>query len=193
MKINYLFIPAVLALLLISGMPVFGERPDDDPRLKVEPPALVDKTEFLYAAGDFFLAGQPGKETLDSLYSVGVKMVINIRTAEEIDTHTAQDYDEGAYLSDMGLDYVNVPIGGTAGFTPEAIAAIDDAIKKTRGKVLIHCRSAGRATLAWMAWLIRFDGYTIDQAVELGKKAQFSFPLEDLLGYNISMEKADRE
>jgi protein tyrosine phosphatase (PTP) superfamily phosphohydrolase (DUF442 family) len=88
---------------------------------------------------------------------------------------------------------VNVPIGVPAGFTPEAVAAINDAITKTRGRVLIHCRTAGRATLAWMAWLIRFDGYTIDQAVDLGKKAQFSFPLEDLLGYNITMEKAGQE
>ena len=193
MKINFLHHPAVVILLMVTTIPLHGKQSDEDPSLKVEPPVLIDKTEFLYAAGDFFLAGQPEKETFDSLYSAGLKMVINIRTVEEMETHTVQAYDESEYVKAIGLDYVHVPVGGSAGFTPEAVAAINDAIKKARGKVLIHCRSAGRATLAWMAWLIRYDGYTIDQAVELGKKAQFSFPLEDLLGYGVTMKKAGKK
>lgn len=193
MKINFLRDSVLLVLLLITAIPLPGKQSDGDPGLKVEPPVLLDKSESLYAAGDFFLAGQPEKETFDSLFSAGLKMVINIRTEEEMEAHTAEAYDEKEYVKAIGLDYVHVPIGGSAGFTPEAIAAINDAIKKSRGKVLIHCRSAGRATLAWMAWLIRFDGYTIDQAVELGKKAQFSFPLEDLLGYGVTMKKAGKK
>jgi uncharacterized protein (TIGR01244 family) len=193
MKINYLLVTSVMAFMLFACRPLMGNQQADDLELKVSPPVLIDKQVSLYAAGDFFLAGQPAKETLDSLYSVGVKMVINIRTEEEMASHNLEAYDEGEYIRDMGMEYMHIPVGGTAGFTPEAITAINSAITKTRGKVLIHCRTAGRATLTWMAWLVRYDGYTLDQAVDLGKNAQFSFPLEDLLGYEITMQKAEEE
>lgn len=163
----------------------------DDSEIIIEPPVLIDQTVFLYQAGDIFLGGQPEMKTLDTLLDLGVTLVINVRTGMEVMAHNIEAYDEEDYVKEIGLEYIQIPIGGNEGFTPAAITGIDQAIKKTSGKVLIHCRTAGRATLAWMAWLINYRNYSIDDAVELGKKAQFSFPLPELLGYPVTIQKAD--
>jgi hypothetical protein len=39
-----------------------------------------------------------------------------------------------------------------------------------------------------MAYLIKSRGFTINKAVELGKKLKYSNPLEQLLGIEINME-----
>ena len=179
-----------LIVSLFVFYPVKGENPVDDPELLIEAPVLIDPSVFLYQAGDIYLGGQPTEKTLDTLLEIGITLIINIRTDPEVMTHNIEGYREEDYAREIGLDYIQIPIGGDAGFPPEAVTRIDQAIQNAGGKVLIHCRSAGRATLAWMAWLVRYRDYTIDKAVELGKKAQFSFPLEDLLGYPVTIKKA---
>jgi len=178
-------------LVLSFYSPVTGGKRVDDPALSIEPPVLIDPDVYLYRAGDIFLGGQPKEKTLDSLAKAGVTLIINIRTDPEVMTHDKEEYPEEDYIKGIGLEYIQIPIGGDAGYTPEAIARIDEAIEKTEGKVLIHCRTAMRATLAWMAWLVRYRDYTLDEAVELGKKARFSFPLEDLLGFPVSFQKGE--
>ncbi len=190
MKILLLRASVTLIVFLFVFYPVMGRNLVDDPPLSVAPPVLIDPSVNLYMAGDIFLGGQPTEQTLDTLSGIGVTLIINIRTNQEVLTHNIEGFDEEDYVKEIGLKYIQIPIGGDAGYTHEAIAGIDRAIKQTPGKVLIHCRSAGRATLAWMAWLIEYRDYKIDEAVALGKKAQFSFPLGDLLGYPVTIKKA---
>jgi len=188
-KIN-ISAPIILFLLLIC-YPTFSNWISDDSSKIVKPPVLMDPNVDLYQAGDIYLGGQPKTETLDTLLSLGLTLVINIRTEQEIATQIFEGYDEESYAKEIGLEYVHIPIGGATGYTPEAIAEIENSINDTNGKILIHCRSAGRATLAWMAWLVRFKDYSIDDAVKLGKMVKFTFPLEELLGYPISMHKEE--
>jgi len=181
----------VILIILLTFDQILSNTNSDIVELKIDSPILIDSSVFLYQAGDFFLGGQPEMETLDTLESLGVTLIINIRTEQEVITQKSTGYDEESYVIKKGLDYIHVPIGGVAGYTPEAIHAINNSIKLTKGKVLIHCRSAGRATLAWMAWLIRYNNYSIDDAVNLGKMARFTFPLEELLGFPVSMGKSE--
>ena len=181
----------VILMILLTFDQILSNTNSDIVDLKIDSPILIDSSVFLYQAGDFFLGGQPEMETLDTLVSLGVTLIINIRTEQEVNFQKSTGYDEESYVIKKGLDYIHVPIGGVAGYTPEAINAINNSIKLTKGKVLIHCRSAGRATLAWMAWLIRYNNYSIDDAVDLGKMARFTFPLEELLGFPVSMEKSE--
>lgn len=53
---------------------------------------------------------------------------------------------------------------------------------------MIHCASAGRVTHFFMAYLIKNKGYSINEAVEIGKSLKFSLPLEKLLDTEISLE-----
>ena len=55
-------------------------------------------------------------------------------------------------------------------------------------KILIHCRTGGRVTHFFMAYLIKDREYTINKAVKIGKDLRYSFPLESLLNAEISME-----
>ena len=181
----------VILIILLTFDQILSITNSDIVDLKIDSPILIDSSVFLYQAGDFFLGGQPEMETLDTLVSLGVTLIINIRTEQEVISQKSTGYDEESYVIKKGLDYIHVPIGGVAGYTPEAINAINNSIKLTKGKVLIHCRSAGRATLAWMAWLIQYNNYSIDDAVNLGKMARFTFPLEELLGFPVSMGKSE--
>jgi protein tyrosine phosphatase (PTP) superfamily phosphohydrolase (DUF442 family) len=55
-------------------------------------------------------------------------------------------------------------------------------------KILIYCRTGGRVTNFFMAYLIKNKEYSINEAVKIGKDLRFSFPLENLLNAEISME-----
>lgn len=191
MKTAFKIILTGFFLIIFFYSPLTGQKRADDQALSIESPVLIDPDVYLYKAGDIFLGGQPEEKTLDSLAKAGVTLIINIRTDPEVMTHDKEEYPEEDYIRGIGLEYIQIPIGGDAGYTPEAIGRIDQAIEKTEGMVLIHCRSAMRATLAWMAWLVRYRDYTLDEAVELGKKARFSFPLEDLLGFPVSFQKGE--
>jgi len=170
-----------LILLLLPVMVISQER-----KLSISDPVLIDESYNLYSAGDVFLAGQPMQTHLDSLIEAGVKLVINLRTDDEMD-HLS--YNESKYLKSKKIKYIHIPMGGDDGYNAETIDKMGKSINKTDGKVLIHCRSAGRATYAWMAWLIRYQDYSIDKAVRLGSKARFAVPFFDLLGYPITIQK----
>jgi protein tyrosine phosphatase (PTP) superfamily phosphohydrolase (DUF442 family) len=126
-----------------------------------------------------------------ALKEKGLNLVINVRTPEEMAALKKEGFNEEALLDSLRIPYKNIPIGGSSGFTKEAIDNIDSAIKENSGNIMIHCRSAGRATNAWVAWLINYNHIPVDQAVTLGKHMQMRFYLEDLLGYELSFGKKE--
>jgi len=150
---------------------------------------LLDSTIFLYKAGDFFISGQPTDSIIATLKDQDIGLIINVRTPEEMEIVKEHGFDEKSYSDSLNIPYVNVPIGGNYGFTQTSIKEINDAIQLHDGTVMIHCRSAGRATNAWMAWLINYYELPIDNAISLGKQMQFRFYLEDLLGYELLFDK----
>lgn len=170
--------------LFLLLLPVIGLC--QDRKLSTSDPVLIDESYNLYSAGDVFLAGQPTQNNLDSLFDAGVELVVNLRTEDEMD-HLS--FDESKYLKSKKIKYIHIPMGGDAGYKAEAIDKMGKAINKSDGKVLIHCRSAGRATYSWMAWLVRYQDYSIDEAVRMGSKARFTVPFFDLLGYPVTFQK----
>ena len=170
------------SFLLILSILGFGQ----DKKFSISDPVMIDKSYNLYYAGDVFIAGQPTQTNLDSLIDIGVKLVVNLRTDDEMNY---LNYDQAKYLKSKKIEYIHIPMGGDDGYKADAIDKMGKKINETEGKVLIHCRSAGRATYAWMAWLIRYQDYSIDEAVRLGSKARFNVPFFDLLGYPITIQK----
>jgi len=150
---------------------------------------LLDSATYLYQAGDFYIAGQPTDSSLKALKMEGLGLIINLRTEKEMESIKENGFDEEALADSLGIPYIKIPMGSGSGYTPETIKAIDDAIKQYPGKPMIHCRSAGRATYAWMAWLINFKDVPVDEAITLGKQIRFHLSLEDLLGYELSFDK----
>ena len=150
---------------------------------------LLDSAINLYQAGNFFISGQPGDSIFSTLKQKGLDLVINVRTPEEMEQLKQEGFNEEAFLNKLGIPYVQVPIGGAAGFSPDAIKNINSAIENHPGKVMIHCRGAGRASNALVAWLINYQNIPMNDAFTLGKQMQMRFYIEDLLGYELSFDK----
>ena len=176
---------SIVCLLLISGLFLHVRAQQRD----VPEPVLIDSAFNLYQIGNIYLSGQPDQEEFASLANNGVKLIINIRTAGEMKKFADEEFDEASYVKGLQVDYLNVGVGGPDGYNPEVIDVIANKIKASKGKVLIHCRSAARATMVWMAWLVRTGQSSIDEAINLGKKARYSTSFEDLLGFPVTEKR----
>jgi protein tyrosine phosphatase (PTP) superfamily phosphohydrolase (DUF442 family) len=150
---------------------------------------ILDSAINLYHAGDFYISGQPDREIFKGLKEKGLDLVINIRTPEEMKALEKEGFDQASFLDSLEVPYVLAPIGGNAGYTVESIEKINEAILGHKGNIMIHCRSAGRATNAWVAWLINYYKMPVNDAITLGKQMQLRFYIEDLLGYELSFGK----
>ena len=83
--------------------------------------------------------GQPTREQLAVMAKAGIKHVINLRPPQE------QDWDEGAYVTELGMKYHNLPVAGPAGVTSENAKKLDQLLQRLSGEpVLLHCSSSNR-------------------------------------------------
>jgi len=188
-----LYIKLILFLSLSICISAYGQENRPDRKLHIPKSKdeihLLDSTINLYKAGDFYISGQPNDSIIATLKDQDIGLIINVRTPEEMEIIKESGFDEEAFSDSLNISYVNIPIGGSYGFNQTSIKAINDAIISHDGAVLIHCRSAGRATNAWMAWLINYYDVPINDAISLGRHMQLRLYLEDLLGYELSFSK----
>ncbi len=104
---------------------------------------------------DVFISGQPTDRGLRDLRAQGVTTVVNLRTPEEMSKRVP--FDEAALVKELGMDYVYVPVRGNAEFpySPAAVKSFAAAMSGAKGKVLLHCTVAWRASHLWAAYLIQ--------------------------------------
>lgn len=150
----------------------------------------IEKYDNLFRYKTWYLGGQPNLEQMTWLRSQGVTKIVTLRTESENEEFEEMAFDEKEMAEVMGIEFVNVPVNGYSDFTPERL---DEVIKEinTDKKVLLHCRSAGRVTYFFMGYLVRSQGYSLDEAVMIGKQLKYYNPLEDLLGNKIEMKLDD--
>ena len=142
----------------------------------------------LYRYQNFYLGGQPSQKELRWLKAQGVNKIINLRTKQENHQFSRNVYNEKAVVKELGIEYCSIPVNGSKDYSPAKLKAVSSQIKND-DRIFLHCAGAGRVTHIFMAYLIKSKGYTIDEAVEIGKQLKFSFPLEQLLDIKITMEK----
>lgn len=161
------------------------------PVASMEPlPEALDVEGFqavLAMAGNVYVAGQPSREALDWLKAQGVTTVVNLRTQPEMDNRERVPYDEAAALDSLGLEYVHIPLGGDENpYTPEAVARFAEAVEAAEGKVLLHCTVGWRASHMWAAYLVRYRGMELNEAIAHGRAINLgTLPVEELLGADI--------
>ncbi|MGZ2369749.1 fused DSP-PTPase phosphatase/NAD kinase-like protein [Ancylomarina sp. YFZ004] len=136
---------------------------------------------------NYYLSAQPSLEALRWYKSQGASTIINLRTEKENKDFTAYAFNEENMAKELGLDYHCLPIGGSKDYTPENLKAFAKLIEGDK-KLLIHCRSAGRATTLFMAYLIKHKGYSVNEAAHVGRSLKFSLPLEKMLDTEISLD-----
>ena len=111
--------------------------------------------KFARVGDDVFISGQPTEQALRDLHAQGVTTVVNLRTPEEMSKRVP--FDEAALVKELGMEYVYVPVRGNAEFpySPAAVKSFSAAMSGAKGKVLLHCTIAWRASHLWAAYLIQ--------------------------------------
>ena len=111
--------------------------------------------------------GRPRPEDLRQASNSGVKAVINLCAPSECD-----NYDEGALVTALGMQYLNIPVASPADLTLDKAKALAEALREAHGApVLVHCASGNRvgALFALKACLI--DGLSTEQGIAIGRSA----------------------
>ena len=160
-------------------------------------PKILDTTglfqaRFASVGDDLFIGGQPTEKALRDLKAKGVTTVINLRMPEEM---KQIGFDEAALLKELGMNYVHIPMRGSAEnpYGPKQLDQFAAAIAAADAKVLLHCTVAWRASHIWAAYLIRDRGVPVATAlaqarsINLRDDAPFGGqqPVEGFLGRTI--------
>jgi len=163
---------------------------------KIPMPKMTKTKDYrggIAVTGDLYIAGQPmNPGVLDNLKADGVTTIINLRTDKEMNNRKSTPFDEAKKAKEIGLNYVHIPSGDEKHpFSPATLdafaAAMDES--KGKGKVLLHCNSARRATHIWVAYLVKYKHMSMEDAVALGRGANFGRqPLEGYLGDDYTLE-----
>ncbi len=113
---------------------------------------------------DMFVTGQPTERALRELKAQGVTTVVNLRTPEEMTRNVP--FDEAALVAVLGMQYVYLPVRGNDQYpySPATLTKFADAVGSAKGKVLLHCTVAWRASHLWAAYLIN-RGIPVDSAL----------------------------
>ncbi|MFM9958908.1 MAG: rhodanese-like domain-containing protein [Phycisphaerales bacterium] len=139
--------------------------------------------------GEITLSGQPTESVLRELAGRGVKLIVNCRTPNEM---ASVGFPMKSAAEGLGMKYVEIPLGGSEGYDPADVAALDETIKANAGTahMHLHCASGGRAANLWMAYLIEKRGMPPAEVGSRLKKAGMvrESALERLLGRELEYQ-----
>lgn len=147
----------------------------------------VEGKKDLFRSTNFYFGGQPNLETMRWLKSEGVTLVVNLRSEKENKDFAETAFNEENMARELGMAYVSIPLGERPSYRPQAVDTFALVLKTHTGKAFVHCLSGGRASYMWMAYLVRHRGYSLNDAVTIGKRIKYQAQLEDLLGAKISL------
>ena len=113
---------------------------------------------------DKLASGQPSQEQLRVLAASGVKHIIDLRVPSE------RDWDEGALVRSLGMEYHSIPVAGAAGVTSSNAASLNLILAQIGSEpVLMHCASGNRVG-ALVAKSERDGGASVDAAIAEGRR-----------------------
>ena len=120
--------------------------------------------KFAKVGDDVFISGQPTEKGLRMLRDQGVTTVVNLRSPPEM---ARIPFDEAALVKELGMQYVYLPMRGTPElpYSPAAVKSFADAMSNAKGKVLLHCTIAWRASHLWAAYLIQYRNVPVETAL----------------------------
>ena len=190
------FAGAALTLMLMPGVTSAQRLTGPNPTGDVPAPVALDpkgqfEEKFSKVGDDVFISGQPTEKALRDLAAQGVKTVVNLRTPPEMATRVP--FDERALVTQLGMKYVYLPMRGNAEYPydPEDLKDFGKAMEETKGKLLLHCTIAWRASHMWAAYLIQYRDLPVATALDQARKINLMDdmrmdgerqPVEDLLG-----------
>jgi uncharacterized protein (TIGR01244 family) len=198
---------AALTLSLMPSVSSAQRLTGPHPSGEVPSPVVLDpkdqfQEKFAKVGDDVFIAGQPTEQALRDLAAQGVKTVVNLRTPPEMATRVP--FDEKALVQQLGMKYVYLPMRGNEEYpySPDDLKDFGKAMQETKGKLLLHCTVAWRASHMWAAYLIQFRDLPVATALDQARKINLMDdmrsegerqPVEDLLGRSLSEIKHGKQ
>lgn len=177
-----------------SGVPSFPTAPlgvQHDAR----PDTVADWSGFnarLWRDGRVFIGGQPDSTALTGAAARGVTCVVNLRTPTEMADRKRVPFDEAALAASLGLEYVSLPMGDEQHpYTSAAVDSLASALSRHEGPVLLHCTVGWRAAHVWVAYLVRHQGWSFEEALARGEQIAISTsPFSGLLDRECRLQLA---
>lgn len=153
----------VLSVAVAEAQSVVGGR-GPVPAPVLQDPTGLFQEKYATIGDDLFIGGQPTEKALRELKAKGVTTVVNLRMPQEM---ARVGFDEAALLSELGVDYVHLPLNGSGGnaYAPAALDQFASVMESAKGKVLLHCTVAWRASHLWGAYLIRERKMPVGEAL----------------------------
>ena len=110
--------------------------------------------------------GQPSLADLAVLKERGFTTIVNLRGLSE-----NLGYDEAAELKSLGMNYVQIPMSSADDLTKENVLKLDDALKNSKGKTVVHCASGNRVGALLALREFQINGKSAEEAMAFGKAA----------------------
>ncbi len=107
----------------------------------------MGNAKFRRLTEDFWVASQLAEEDFDRIAALGIRTVVNNRPDGEAPDQLPSAVAEAAARR-AGLVYVSVPVPSGSLF-PDQVAAMTEALARTRGPWLAYCRSGTRSCRLW--------------------------------------------
>ena len=101
--------------------------------------------------GDVYIAAQPTTDDLDAWAAQGVTTVVNFRSQAET---AALPFSASAESEARGMRYLDIPMGGADGVSPDIRTRLTALLADAEGPVVLHCRTGMRAANAYAAHLL---------------------------------------
>ncbi|MCB1670147.1 MAG: protein tyrosine phosphatase family protein [Gammaproteobacteria bacterium] len=144
---------------------------NQSPELDSDILAQADILNLLAPEPNIMSSGQPSQEQFQVLADSGVKHIINLRPPVEM------DFDEGALVESLGMQYHSIPVAVTAGITRENAQSLYDLLEDLSGEpVVIHCASGQRVGALIALSAQQNQGMDAEAAMEEGRRWGLSSP-----------------
>ncbi len=165
---------ALSCVVLIFAVPAGCDEGEIGTRAEASPQKIEDiegvTAGNLYLDGRVYIAGQPDEAALAELQRRGVTVVVNARTPSEVENRELVPFDEASVVGDLGMSYISIPLGGEEfPYEPAAVEKLAGVLDDNEGPVLLHCTYGGRAVYLWIAYLVEYQGLTLEQAMARGE------------------------
>ncbi|MDF1561628.1 MAG: sulfur transferase domain-containing protein [Deltaproteobacteria bacterium] len=136
--------------------------------------ASAEPTELLpngkQIGDDLLIGGQPTPEQLEALKAAGYRTVISLQSESEEGAETVLAVARNTF----GAGAVHLPVPGVLGVDEDNAAKLHEALKTARergGKIVIHCRTGGRASALYALARYRHEGVSAEAAMAEAKAA----------------------
>ncbi|GHA20879.1 hypothetical protein GCM10008090_33530 [Arenicella chitinivorans] len=129
------------------------------------PSEIAYPASIKHVENGMYSASQPSQSDLRALKALGVKTVISLRNPAEI------DWDEAALVSELGMQFINLPVAGAAGVNEENARELARLIGQHDDEpLLVHCGSGNRVGALMATAANKVDQQDAETSIAIGKK-----------------------